>query len=166
MPIVYGKGGCFHTLPVVEQPTEQRTIVPPPSNNLSGSYVYVDRDGNEYSNARALLYAMNPGMSKDEFERLRKQMSNALLAGRDFNGVKRYKRNGRGKMHGDVNRPRAKAVECVEENMTFASIRDAARFLSRIYPNKREATMEVAITNCCHKRTKSAYGYTWRFADA
>ena len=49
-------------------------------------------------------------------------------------------------------------VECIELNKTFDSARDAALWL-----DKKHGASD--ITKCCKGTRKSAYGYTWKYAE-
>lgn len=63
--------------------------------------------------------------------------------------------NGRAKRVAEKNKIK---VECVELNRIFDSARDVADWLNK--PGSHSD-----ITKCCKGKRKSAYGYTWKYAE-
>lgn len=59
--------------------------------------------------------------------------------------------------------PNAKAVVCIETGTQFDSFNDAVRWLKE---NGKDQASNSSLVGNCKGRCKSAYGYTWRYADA
>lgn len=58
--------------------------------------------------------------------------------------------------------PRAKAVVCIETGKVFDSCHLASKWIKEI---KNAKASPIAITKCCQGKSRSAYGFTWRYAD-
>lgn len=67
----------------------------------------------------------------------------------------------KGKKLGSENHA-ARKIVCVETGQSFATIRDAQNWVRE---TKRPTALESNISSCCAGRLKTAYGYTWRYAD-
>ena len=132
---------------------------------------YYDSYSNGYNSTTGGQKGTRPMIPIEEIYKLHSEGLSILnihrVTGVSRNAIEKYLKiaNLQPNKHPKPKRKNSKPVICIELNIEFASLREAANYLRPNVKSSENRGLSSCIRECCNGKIKTCKGFTWKFKE-